>query len=138
MLCKSCRSSHTEHNKIGFAIFGFFCDFISNFQVTGKHTREKRIIPRAGPWNFLKPHKNTLALHHRPWNKFAHANGSLVQPAAVLTGFRRDRRRSWPGRWENDQGLTTGPMVAGIGVGTAPVRGLGRGRRWAPLELGRR
>jgi hypothetical protein len=28
-------------------------------------------------------------------------------------------------------------MVAEIVVGTAPVMGLGGGRRWAPLELGR-
>jgi hypothetical protein len=28
-----------------------------------------------------------------------------------------------------------GPMVAEIGVGTAPVRGLGGGWRWTPLEL---
>jgi hypothetical protein len=45
--------------------------------------------------------------------------------------FQRGRRRGSPGE------LTTGPMVAEIVVGTAPVMGLGGGRRWAPLELGR-
>jgi hypothetical protein len=34
-----------------------------------------------------------------------------------------------------EQGLTTGLMVAEIRVGTAPVMGLGGGRRWTPLEL---
>jgi hypothetical protein len=42
------------------------------------------------------------------------------------------------GSGEKDQELTMGPMVAEIGVGTAPVRGLGGGRRWTPLELGHR
>jgi hypothetical protein len=37
-----------------------------------------------------------------------------------------------------EQGLTTGPMVAEIGVGMAPVMGLGGDRRWTPLELERR
>jgi hypothetical protein len=35
VLCRNCSSSHTEHNKIGFAIFGFFYDFISILLVTG-------------------------------------------------------------------------------------------------------
>jgi hypothetical protein len=37
---------------------------------------------------------------------------------------------------ESDQGLTAGPMVAGIRVGAVPVMGLGGRRRWASLELG--
>jgi hypothetical protein len=37
-----------------------------------------------------------------------------------------------------EQGLTTDPMVAEIGVRTALVMGLGRDRRWTPLELERR
>jgi hypothetical protein len=36
MLRESCSSSYTEHNKIKFAIFGFFYDFISNLQDTAK------------------------------------------------------------------------------------------------------
>jgi hypothetical protein len=37
---------------------------------------------------------------------------------------------------ESDQGLTAGPMVAGIRVGAAPVMGLDGHRRWAPREIG--
>jgi hypothetical protein len=36
MLFKSGSSSYTEYNKIGFAIFGFFYDFILNLQGTTK------------------------------------------------------------------------------------------------------
>jgi hypothetical protein len=34
--CESGNSSHTKHSKIGFAIFGFFCDFIWILQVAAK------------------------------------------------------------------------------------------------------
>jgi hypothetical protein len=36
MFRESCSSSYTEHKKIGFAIFGFFCDFIQFFKVAAK------------------------------------------------------------------------------------------------------
>jgi hypothetical protein len=40
MLCKSCRPSHKEHNKIGFAIFGFFYDFYMQFTSCSQNTKE--------------------------------------------------------------------------------------------------
>jgi hypothetical protein len=36
MLWESCSSSYTEHNKIGFVIFGFVYDFILNLQDIAK------------------------------------------------------------------------------------------------------
>jgi hypothetical protein len=36
MLCRNCSSSHTEHNKIGFAIFGITYDFICILQVVAE------------------------------------------------------------------------------------------------------
>jgi hypothetical protein len=36
ILCRIISSSYAEHNKIGFAIYGFFYDFILNLQVTAK------------------------------------------------------------------------------------------------------
>jgi hypothetical protein len=36
MLWERCSSSYTERNKIGFAIFEFFYDFISNLQDAAK------------------------------------------------------------------------------------------------------
>jgi hypothetical protein len=45
MLWESCSSSHTEDNKISFAFFGFFCDFIYSLQVTAKaHQRGKNLL----------------------------------------------------------------------------------------------
>jgi hypothetical protein len=60
MLCRNCTTSHTEHNKIVFAIFGFFYDFILNLQVTGPKSQTGRIYLCPGPWNFLKRHKPAL------------------------------------------------------------------------------
>jgi hypothetical protein len=43
MFRESGSSSHTEHIKIGFVIFGFFCDFILNLQdVAETHKRVKK------------------------------------------------------------------------------------------------
>jgi hypothetical protein len=44
MFSKSCSSSNTKHNKIGFANFGFFCDFICILQVAAINTKEGRIF----------------------------------------------------------------------------------------------
>jgi hypothetical protein len=61
MLCKSCSSSHTENNKIDFAIFGFFYELISNLQSTGplRKTGKNLLMPR--PLKLLKIHKYALA-----------------------------------------------------------------------------
>jgi hypothetical protein len=39
MLCKNCRPSHTDHNKIGFAIFDFFVILYGFYKVRLKHTK---------------------------------------------------------------------------------------------------
>jgi hypothetical protein len=121
MLGESCSSSHTDHNKIGFAIFGFFCDFIQILQVAAKNTqrgknhfahrpserlKSSQICPRFAQ-NSLKV---SVALQCSPRG----------QGAARLAGFRRGRRRGWPGKcWEGSRGywgpvwvLTRGKEVA--------------------------
>jgi hypothetical protein len=40
MLSRNCSPSHTEHNKIGLEIFGFFYDFIFILQVATKTQKE--------------------------------------------------------------------------------------------------
>jgi hypothetical protein len=77
MLCKSCWPSHTEHNKIGFAIFGFLCDFKWILQFTAKAHQRGRIFLALGslelfnfttlpsvlatsPSNPKNPHRGTL------------------------------------------------------------------------------
>jgi hypothetical protein len=57
---RSCSSSHIEHNKISFAIFGFFYDFIWILQVTGSKGKTWRIYFYPSPWKDLKPHTTTL------------------------------------------------------------------------------
>jgi hypothetical protein len=47
---------------------------------------------------------------------------------AGIAGFRRGRRRSWPGKWGKNEGLTTSLWVVEIGVGVA--------RRWGSAEAG--
>jgi hypothetical protein len=49
MLCKSCSSSHTEHNKIGFAIFGFFYKLILNLQSTGPQSKTGKNLLLPNP-----------------------------------------------------------------------------------------
>jgi hypothetical protein len=49
MLCRNCSPSHTEHRKIGFAIFGFLYYFILNLQVTGPNSQTGRIYLSLGP-----------------------------------------------------------------------------------------
>jgi hypothetical protein len=56
MFWESCSSSYTEHKKIGFAIFEFFCDFIQFFKLQLKHTKGVRFISRTDPWKVLVVH----------------------------------------------------------------------------------
>jgi hypothetical protein len=50
--CRICSSSYTEHNKIGFAIFGFLYDFILNLQGTVKTLEEWRHFMHPAPDGF--------------------------------------------------------------------------------------
>jgi hypothetical protein len=44
MLWESCSSSYTEHNKIGFAIFGFFRDLLWILQVAAETLKGVRNV----------------------------------------------------------------------------------------------
>jgi hypothetical protein len=78
MFRKSCSSSHTEHNKNGFAILGFFYDFINILQVAAKtHKEVKNHFARGSLESFKRSQicpsfaPNTLeklgALQCSPW-----------------------------------------------------------------------
>jgi hypothetical protein len=62
MLWGNCSSSYTEHNKIGFAIFGFSCDFIWILQGVAKTQKGKNHFVRR-PLELFEPHKSTLAFN---------------------------------------------------------------------------
>jgi hypothetical protein len=53
-------SSHTENSKIGFAIIGFFCDFIRFSKLQVKHTKGEYTFCWK-PLELFEPHKTTLA-----------------------------------------------------------------------------
>jgi hypothetical protein len=56
---KSCSSSHIEHNKIGFAIFGFFYDLIWILQFAGPRGKEhKNLIVEWPLKRFESLHKS--------------------------------------------------------------------------------
>jgi hypothetical protein len=65
---ESCSSYYTEHNKIEFAIFGFFYDFILNLQVAVETQQRWRIIFHKDPWKDLWVHIKVLGLHKTPQN----------------------------------------------------------------------
>jgi hypothetical protein len=99
MLCRNCSSRYTKHHKIGFAIFGFFYDFILNLQVTTKtHQRVKNHITKR-PLEVSNLHKSALGLRTDPWGEPRPRNVVLGGLGAVRpAGFRRARRWSWPGK----------------------------------------
>jgi hypothetical protein len=69
MLCKSCRSSHTEHNKIRFAIFGFFYNFKLNLQGAFEtHKRVKNHFAKR-PLESSRAHRYALGFRTGPWKE---------------------------------------------------------------------
>jgi hypothetical protein len=65
MLCKSCMFSHTEHNTIGFAIFGFLYDFIWNLQVLFKAHKGVKNLISLRPLETFHFHNSTLSSNNQ-------------------------------------------------------------------------
>jgi hypothetical protein len=81
--CKSCSSSHKEHRKIGFAIFGFFYDFIWILQGAAKTLKGVKKLFASRPPEDLKIHKCALRLRKRPWNYLGPCNVVLGHGGGV-------------------------------------------------------
>jgi hypothetical protein len=79
ILCKRCRSSDTEHGKIGFAIFGFFCDFIRILQGAAETHKGGKILITFRPLEDLKAHNHTPGLRQGPW-KFLGPCNAVLKP----------------------------------------------------------
>jgi hypothetical protein len=77
MLQKSCSSSYIEHNKIEFAIFGFFYDFILNLKVAAITHKGGKNHFACGPWKDLWVHNKVLGLHKTPRNHLEPYNVAL-------------------------------------------------------------
>jgi hypothetical protein len=97
MLFKSCSSSHTEHKKIGFAIFGIFYHFIWILQGAAEtHKRgENHFVEDL--WKVSNLHRSALGLHKTPWKFLGPCNVALgawggaahripARPAAGMAG----------------------------------------------------
>jgi hypothetical protein len=80
MLCRNCKSSHTEHNKIGFAIFGFFYELIWNLQVTGSLHKTGKNLIALSPLELLNLHNYALAFNTQAPG--ANSPSQLYPPAA--------------------------------------------------------
>jgi hypothetical protein len=96
---KSCSSSDTEHNKIGFAIFVFFYDFTWILQAAAKtHQRVKNHFARR-PLESFEPSQICPRFAHRPLEEYEPCNWvPRSLGAAWFAGIRRGRWRGWPGK----------------------------------------
>jgi hypothetical protein len=93
MFCESCSSSHTEHSKIGFAIFGFVYDFILILQVTGSKAKNWKNLLLLWPQKLLKLHTQALGsctqaleenpLHSHTLPRWGRLAGGEVGPEEV-------------------------------------------------------
>jgi hypothetical protein len=131
MLCKSCRSSHTDHSEIGFAIFGFFFDFIrilqgaaETHQRVKKHfanwTMERSKASQPYPWFASRPLEVPGTLQCGPWTKGGGTAGqNPATSPAVLAG---------EGAWKV-QGVVYDRFRYWFGAEGPPVSKHGGGRR---------
>jgi hypothetical protein len=85
MLCKWCRSSYKEDNKISFAFLRFFSDFIWIFQGTGSSWNKTKNLLQTWP---LERFKSSQICH---W-------GLHKGPCTVLTSHMCPQRRGWAHR----------------------------------------
>jgi hypothetical protein len=123
--CISCRSSHTEQSKIGFAIFGFFYDFICIFKFQTKHSKLEESFHKEVPRTIESSQKYPL---------FASQTLETSLPTQMSPWC--GRRRSSP-----ESGKAGGGASRGGGVkrpGAHHGSGGGRNRGWKGAGEGAR
>jgi hypothetical protein len=123
MLRNSCSSSHTKHNKIWFAFFGFFYELILNLQVTGSNNKNWKNLLALRPTRLLKLHNHTLAFNTQTLGD--KSPSQLYPPAAEQA--RRQRGRAGEGKQARGMGDWT--HVWPIRGGGSSGEGSGDGRR---------
>jgi hypothetical protein len=142
MLWKSCSSSYTEHNKIRFAIFGFFCDLLWILQVAGKTLKRVRNLFASRPLDSFPPSQiypriaqNTLEVSGAS-QCGPRAKGRCGQPKSDDLAGGPGRGRGWEGSRGRERptcGSSLGRKAAGQGecrglaVPAAATRGHRRG-----------
>jgi hypothetical protein len=124
MFGESCSSSYTEQNKIEFAFFGLFYNFISNLQVAVETQQGVKNHFARRHLELFEPHKSTLAFSTKnptrlkPMHRDAGGAGELAAGEGApelgnkrhLAAIRRTRARL---------GVVAGPVMS-------PVSGSGR------------
>jgi hypothetical protein len=115
MFCESCSSSHTEHSKIEFVIFGFFYDFILILQVTGSKGKNRKNLLLLWPLKLLKLHTQALgsctqAIEEKsPWQPYPPAVGQARRRRGRARGGKQARGMSdWAHVWPIRSGGSSG------------------------------
>jgi hypothetical protein len=108
---ESCSSCYTEHKKIIFAIFGFFCDFIRILQVAAKSTQRVRNLFACKPLDSCPPSQIYPQI----------AQNTLEDSGASQCGPRAKGRRGRPKSGEAGGGDGRGSAWAGSRVRLGPV-----------------
>jgi hypothetical protein len=114
MLCKSSSSSYTEHNKIGFSIFGFFYELIWNLQVTGSIHKIGKNLIALSPFELLNFHNHALAFSTQALG--ANSPSQLYRPAEEQAHQRRGRAEGRKQAWGMID-LTHKGLIRGGGSG---------------------
>jgi hypothetical protein len=97
--CKSGSSSHTEHIKIRFSIFGFFYDFILILQGSARTLKRVKNHFAKRPLESLEGSQICPQFAHRPFERILTKQlGSQAWGAAEEAEFRRGARRRGLGK----------------------------------------
>jgi hypothetical protein len=124
VLCRNCSSSYTEHNKIGFAVFGFFYELILNLQVIGSNNKNWKNLLALRPLRLLKLHNQTLAFNTQT---LGDKSPSQLYPPAVEQARRR-RGRAGGGKQARGMGDWTHVWLIHGGGSGGEASGDGRRR----------
>jgi hypothetical protein len=126
---KSCSARHHESNKIGFAFFWIFYDFLEILQVSANSVYYWRIILRLGPWKELDSHRYAPSSRIKPWKGLGLRNWVPGSSGRRSSGQRR-RTGGAPGRGKCQGGLRAhlGRVGARRLGGKSPTAAYGDGR----------
>jgi hypothetical protein len=97
---KSCSIFHHESNKIEFAIFWNFYDFLRILQVSANCKHYWSFFLRRSPWKFLQIHNHTLTSQKTPQKNYKPCNvvpghrPAAVRPNSGKLAAGRGRRRT--------------------------------------------
>jgi hypothetical protein len=128
---KSCSTFHQESNKIGFAFFWFFYNFL---QESAKKDLLLKFPLYAGvPGTFLSFTNRTLDCTKHPRKNKSPAMWPLALGRGCFCQNSASQRRRWPGkRRGSGHELTTHRFEAGNGAGMALASSPSGARRWRP------